>query len=364
MEEMKFPNNIAMIRRMRGLTQAYVAEQIGVSRPKYIDIERGMKELTVTQVDKILNIFDVSFEDLLGVETGKLDYRKYISKRSTNNAKEIIPPKLFENQPIRSAWDGIKEEWYFSVIDIVMTLTGQLDYNTARKYWNKLKQRLIKEGFQLVTNCHQLKLTSPKDGKKYVTDVVTTEQAFRIIQSIPSKKAEPFKQWLASVGAERINQMVDPEQSIHQALEDYRRLGYSDDWINLRLKSIEIRKDLTNTWDKHGVKPGQEYASLTDIIYQAWAGKTAKEYKQYKGLHKENLRDNMTNEEMVLNMLAELSTTSITEARNPKDFKENADCAKAGGDVAKVAREKLESETGKKVVSKLNAKTINQRLLQ
>lgn len=292
MEEMKYPNNIAVIRRMRGLTQAYVAEQIGVSRPKYIDIERGLKELTVTQVDKLKEILDVSFDDLLGIDTGKLDYRKYISKQPANGAKEIIPPKLFENQPIRSAWDEVKEEWYFSVIDIVMALTGQLDYNTARKYWNKLKQRLMQEGFQLVTNCHQLKLASPKDGKKYVTDVVTTEQAFRIIQSIPSKKAEPFKQWLASVGAERINQMVDPERSIHQALEDYR------------------------------LKPGQEYASLTDIIYQAWAGKTA------------------------------------------KDFKENADCAKAGGDVAKVARKKLESETGKKVISKLNAKTINQRLLQ
>ncbi|MBQ6313867.1 helix-turn-helix domain-containing protein [Candidatus Saccharibacteria bacterium] len=360
---MNYPNNIAMIRRMRGLTQAYVAEQIGVSRPKYIDVEKGLKELTVSQAEKLKRVLDVSFKDLLGIDTDKFDYQKYINEHSKNNTKEIIPPKLFENQPIRSAWDKEREMWYFSVVDIVMTLTNQLDYNIARKYWNKLKQRLTEEGFQLVTNCHQLKLTSPKDGKKYATDVVTTEQAFRIIQSIPSKKAEPFKQWLAKVGAERIDQMVDPEMSIHQALEDYRRLGYSNNWINQRLKSIEIRKDLTDTWNNHGIKTGQEYASLTDIIYQTWAGKTTKEYKEYKGLHKENLRDNMTNEEIVMTMLAELSTTNITKVRNPKNLKENADCAKAGGDVAKVAREKLEKETGKKIVSKLSAKNLKGKYL-
>ena len=263
--------------------------------------------------------------------------------------------QTYDNQPVRSAWDEEREEWYFSVVDIIRILTEQPGQDGARNYWKVLKSRLKDEGAdELVTNCNQLKFPA-KDGKNRLTDVMNTEQLLRLIQSIPSKKAEPFKQWLAEVGNERINQMQDPELSIYQSLADYKRLGYSDDWINQRLKSIEIRKDLTDEWDKHGVKKGKEYAILTDIIYKAWSGKSSKEYKKYKGLHKENLRDNMTNEELVLNMLAELSTTSITKSRNPKTLDENADCAKSGGDIAKTARERLEEETGRKVVSSLSA---------
>ena len=207
----------------------------------------------------------------------------------------------------------------------------------------------------MATNCSQLKLQAA-DGKRYLTDVADTEQILRLIQSIPSKKAEPFKLWLARVGQERLNQLQDPELSIQQALRDYKRLGYSDNWINQRLKSIEIRKDLTDEWDQHGVQEGQEYATLTDIIYQAWSGKTARQYKKFKGLKKENLRDNMTNEELVLNMLAELSATSITRARDPQTLDENKQCAAEGGDVARVAREELEAKTGREVVSPLSAK--------
>ena len=260
--------------------------------------------------------------------------------------------KLFEQAKIRTVWDEDQEKWFFSVVDVVAVLTDSVD---ARKYWNKLKQRLREEGNESVTNCHQLKLQAA-DGKKYLTDVADTELILRLIQSIPSKKAEPFKMWLARVGQERLNQLQDPELSIQQALRDYKRLGYSDNWINQRLKSIEIRKDLTDQWDKHGVQEGQEYATLTDIIYQAWAGKTAREYKKFKGLKKENLRDNMTNEELVLNMLAELSATSITKARDPKTLDENKQCAADGGDVARVAREELEAKTGREVVSRLSAK--------
>ena len=263
--------------------------------------------------------------------------------------------KLFESKQIRTAWDEEQEKWYFSVVDVVGVLVDSVDYLTARKYWNKLKQRLREEGNESVTNCHQLKLPAA-DGKKYLTDVADSEQLLRLIQSIPSKKAEPFKLWLARVGSERLDQLQDPELSIQQALRDYKRLGYSDNWINQRLKSIEIRKDLTDQWDQHGVKDSLEYATLTDIIYQAWAGKSAKEYKKFKGLKKENLRDNMTNEELVLNMLAELSTTSITRSENPTNLKENMDVAARGGKVARVAREELEVQTGKKVVSALSAK--------
>jgi hypothetical protein len=238
---------------------------------------------------------------------------------------------------------------------VVDVLTDSKDALTARKYWNKLKQRLKEEGNETVTNCHQLKLRAA-DGKMRLTDVADTEQLFRIIQSIPSPKAEPFKRWMAQVAAERIDQMQDPELSIHQAMADYKRLGYSDNWINQRLKSIEIRKDLTDQWRQHNVEEGVQYATLTDIIYQAWAGKTAKEYKRYKGLKKENLRDNMTNEELVLNMLAELSTTSITKAKDPQNLEENMQCAAEGGEVARVAREQLESKTGRDVVSPLSAK--------
>ena len=263
--------------------------------------------------------------------------------------------KLFGNDKIRAVWDDEQEKWYFSVVDVVAVLTESKDYQTARKYWNKLKQRLREEGFEPVTNCHQLKMPAA-DGKMRLTDVADTEQLLRIIQSVPSPKAEPFKMWLAKVGTARLDQMQDPELSIQQAMIDYKRLGYSDNWINQRLKSIEIRKDLTDQWKLHNVEERVQYATLTDIIYQSWAGRTSKEYKQLKGLKKENLRDNMTNEELVLNMLAELSATSITKAKNPQTLDENKTCAKEGGDVARVAREQLESKTGRSVVSPLSAK--------
>ena len=263
--------------------------------------------------------------------------------------------KIFEQKQVRTIWDGEQEKWYFSIVDIVNVLTDSKDYLTARKYWNKLKQRLVDEGNELVTNCHQLKLKAA-DGKMRNTDVADLEQIFRIIQSIPSPKAEPFKRWLAQVGAERIHQMQDPELGIHQSLMDYKRLGYSDNWINQRLKSIEIRKDLTDQWKAHNVKEGVQYATLTDIIYQAWAGLTAREYKNLKGLHQENLRDNMTNEELVMNMLAELTTTNITKEEHPLTMNEHAQVAARGGSVAKVAKEAFEAQTGKKVVSSLNMK--------
>ena len=264
-------------------------------------------------------------------------------------------PKLFEDRKIRTVWDDEEEKWYFSIVDVVGVLTDQPDVEHARNYWKVLKHRLKKEGNESVTNCNQLKLRA-SDGKSYKTDVADTEQLFRIIQSIPSPKAEPIKLWIAHVAAERIGQMQDPELSIQQALIDYKRLGYSDNWINQRLKSIEIRKDLADQWKLHNVEEGIQYATLTDIIYQHWAGKTAKEYKHFKGLKKENLRDNMTNEELVLNMLAELSTTSITKSKNPQTLEDNMKCAADGGDVARVAREQLESKTGRNVVSPLSAK--------
>ena len=260
--------------------------------------------------------------------------------------------KLFEERKVRTVWDDEKEKWYFSIVDVVSVLTDSVD---ATAYWRKLKQRLKEEGNETVTNCHGLKMKAT-DGKMRLTDVADTEQLLRIIQSIPSPKAEPFKQWMAHVASERLDQMQDPELSIEQAMMDYKRLGYSDNWINQRLKSIEIRKDLTDQWKLHNVEEGVQYATLTDIIYQQWTGKSAKEYKQFKGLKKENLRDNMTNEELVLNMLAELSTTSITKAKNPQTLGENMQCAADGGDVARVAREKLEQKTGRGVVTPLSAK--------
>lgn len=260
--------------------------------------------------------------------------------------------KLFEERKVRTVWDDEKEKWYFSIVDVVSVLTDSVD---ATAYWRKLKQRLKEEGNETVTNCHGLKMKAA-DGKMRLTDVADTEQLLRIIQSIPSPKAEPFKQWMAHVASERLDQMQDPELSIEQAMMDYKRLGYSDNWINQRLKSIEIRKDLTDQWILHNVEEGVQYATLTDIIYQQWAGKSAKEYKQFKGLKKENLRDNMTNEELVLNMLAELSTTSITKAKNPQTLGENMQCAADGGDVARVAREQLEQKTGREVVTPLSAK--------
>ncbi|MCL4527140.1 MAG: hypothetical protein M1492_11930 [Gammaproteobacteria bacterium] len=263
--------------------------------------------------------------------------------------------KLFESQTIRSEWDEDAEKWWFSVLDVIAVLTEQPDHKKVRNYWKWLKNKLIAEGSQLVSATNQLKMKSA-DGKYYKTDVVDTEQILRLIQSIPSKKAEPFKLWLAQVGSGRLDQLQDPELSIEQAMLDYKRLGYSDNWINQRLKSIEIRKELSDEWKKHGLQEGAEFAFLTDVIYKAWAGKSAKEYKQYKGLKKENLRDNMTNKELVMNMLAELSTKEISEAVNPQSLPEHEDVAKRGGGVAKEARMKLEAETGKPVVSQQNAK--------
>lgn len=260
--------------------------------------------------------------------------------------------QLFEQKQVRTVWDEEQEKWYFSIVDVVAVLSDSVD---ATAYWRKLKQRLKAEGNETVTNCHSLKMRAI-DGKQRLTDVADTEQLFRLIQSIPSPKAEPFKQWMANVASERLDQMQDPELSIEQAMLDYKRLGYSDNWINQRLKSIEIRKDLTDEWKKRGLLEGQQFATLTDIIYQTWADKTAKEYKQFKGLKKENLRDNMTNKELILNMLAELSTKEISEATNPDTFNEHINVAKQGGEIARNARLELEEKTGKQVVSSLNAK--------
>ena len=259
--------------------------------------------------------------------------------------------KLFEDKLVRSVWDEEKEEWFFSVNDVVQILTDSTNVTDYIKKMRKRDEELGKGWGQIVTP-----LSVQTAGGKQKTNFANTQGLFRIIQSIPSKKAEPFKQWLAKVGAERLDQLQDPELSIKQGLEDYRRLGYSDDWINQRLKSIEIRKDLTDQWKEHNVEEGVQYAALTDIIYQAWAGKTAKEYKKFKGLKKENLRDNMTNEELVLNMLAELSATSIKKAKNPQTLEENALCAHEGGTVAAVARRELESKTGRSIVTPLNAR--------
>ncbi|MCL2283105.1 MAG: Bro-N domain-containing protein, partial [Fibromonadales bacterium] len=263
--------------------------------------------------------------------------------------------QLFENRKVRSVWDTEKEEWFFSVVDVVAVLTEQATPRSASNYWAKLKERLADEGSQLLTNCQQLKMPA-SDGKNYLTDVATTEQLFRIIQSIPSPKAEPFKLWLAKVGNERLNQMQDPEKSIKQAMQDYKNLGYSDSWINQRLKSMEVRKELTDEWKNKGLKEEVHFAALTDIITKTWSGKTTKEYKQFKNLKKENLRDNMTNAELVLNMLAEISTKSISESSNPKTLKEHKNVAKRGGEIALNARKELEQKTGKKAISNLNAK--------
>lgn len=260
--------------------------------------------------------------------------------------------KLFEDKKVRTIWDEEAEEWYFSVVDVVAVLT---ESPNPRKYWSVLKNRLKTEGSQLATNCSQLKMPAT-DGKMYKTDCMTTEQLFRLIQSIPSPKAEPFKLWMAQVAKERLDEMQDPEQGIQRALLEYRALGYSENWINQRLKSIEIRKDLTDEWKKHGLKEGVQFATLTDIIYKTWAGKSAKEYKEYKGLKKENLRDNMTNKELVLNMLAELSTKEISESSNPQDFDDHIQNAVDGATIAKNARIELEQKTGKKVVTPLNAR--------
>ena len=263
--------------------------------------------------------------------------------------------KLFDEKLVRTVWDDEQEKWYFSVVDVVEVLT---DSPSPRKYWSVLKNRLLKEGSQLTTNCSQLKMQS-SDGKSYLTDVADTEQLFRLIQSIqsiPSPKAEPFKLWIAQVAVERLDEMQDPELTIDRAMEQYLQLGYSESWINQRLKSIEIRKELTDEWKSRGMQDGLHFATLTDIITRAWSEKTTKEYKQFKGLKKENLRDNMTNTELILNMLAEASTKDISQAVAPETFEENVTVAKQGGNVARVAREELEARTGRKVVSSLNAK--------
>jgi len=262
--------------------------------------------------------------------------------------------KLFKEKKVRTVWNEEIEEWYFSVVDVVGVLTDSPD---PKRYWSVLKTRLKQEGVESTTICSTLKLLA-QDGKMRLTDVANTEQLFRIIQSVPSPKAEPFKQWLAHVAKERLDQLQDPELSIEQAMADYKRLGYSDNWINQRLKSIEIRKELTDEWKKHGLEEGVQFASLTDIIYKTWSGKTAREYKQFKGLKKENLRDNMTNKELVINMLAELSTKEISEVSNPETMREHENIAQRGGNIAREARLKLEAETGKKVVSPLNAKNV------
>lgn len=262
--------------------------------------------------------------------------------------------QLFEERKIRTIWDDEHEKWYFSIVDVVAVLTEQSDILKARKYWNKLKQRLLEEGNQTVTNCHQLKMKAA-DGKMRLTDVADQEQLFRLIQSIPSPKAEPFKQWMAHVASQRLDQMQDPELSIDQAIMDYKRLGYSDAWINQRIKSIEVRKELTDEWQRTGVQVGQQYASLTDIITKEWSGMTTKQYKQHKGLKKENLRDNMTNLEIALNILAEASATELSKQRNPKGFMGQTKVAKDGGSVAKVARQQLEEQLGRTIISKEKA---------
>ena len=262
--------------------------------------------------------------------------------------------QLFEQRKVRTVWDDQEEKWYFSIVDVCAVLTDSKDVLTARKYWNKLKQRLKEEGNETVTNCHQLKLRAA-DGKMRMTDVADTEQLFRLIQSIPSPKAEPFKQWMAQVASQRIDQMQDPERSIDQAIIDYKRLGYSDAWINQRIKSIEVRKELTDEWKRTGVKEGLEYASLTDIITREWSGFTTKQYKQFKGLKKENLRDNMTNLEIAFNILAEASATELSKQRDPQGFQQQAKVAKDGGSVAKVARKQLENQLGHSVISPAKA---------
>ena len=268
--------------------------------------------------------------------------------------------KLFEQKQVRTVWDEEAEKWWFSVTDVISVLT---DSENPQIYWRVLKKRLLDEGNQTVTNCNGLKMLAP-DGKMRLTDVADTEQILRLIQSIPSKKAEPFKLWLAKVGSERIDETVDPEQSIDRAIQNYRRLGYSENWINQRIKSIEVRKTLTDEWDKSGVKKDGEYAILTDLMSKTWSGMTTREYKKYKNLKKENLRDNMTNTELVLNMLAEVAATDISIVRQPNGFNESAEVAQEGAKAAKAARNQIEKSTGKSALSKLNVKNTGQKVLE
>ena len=269
--------------------------------------------------------------------------------------------QLFEDKRIRTAWDEEKEEWYFSIVDVVAVLTNQPDQRGASNYWAKLKQRLKEEGAdQLLTNCQQLKMKSPKDGKRYNTDVADTEQLLRIVQSIPSPKAEPFRAWLAQVGRERIEETIDPELTIERALETYLKKGYTREWINQRLQAIQVRKELTDEWDARGVQKGVEYAILTDEISRAWSGMSTRQYKNLKGLKKENLRDNMTTLELVLNMLAEATTTQFSKDRKPTTFQENLEVAKAGGQVAGRTRKDIEPQSNTPVISSKNAAQLNQ----
>lgn len=268
--------------------------------------------------------------------------------------KKVNAIQLFEDKKVRTVWDSEQEKWFVSIIDVIEVLT---ESERPRKYWSDLKSKLTKEGSEVSDKIGQLKMQAP-DGKMRMTDVADTEQIFRLIQSIPSPKAEPFKLWLAQIAKERLDELQDPEITIDRALEQYLQMGYSENWINQRLKSIEIRKELTDEWKKRGIKEGQEFAILTDIISKAWSGKTTKEYKILKDLKKENLRDNMTNMELVLNMLAEASTKDISKATNPETFQENAKVAEQGGNVAHVALKELESKTGKKVVTNLNSKSL------
>ena len=269
--------------------------------------------------------------------------------------------QLFEDKRIRTAWDEEKEEWYFSIVDVVAVLTDQTDQRGASNYWAKLKQRLKEEGAnQLLTNCQQLKMKSPKDGKRYNTDVADTEQLLRIIQSIPSPKAEPFKLWLAQVGRERIEETIDPELTIDRALETYLKKGYSREWINQRLQAIQVRKELTDEWDARGVQKGVEYAILTDEITKAWSGMNTRQYKNLKGLKKEKLRDNMTTLELVLNMLAEATTTEISKQKAPEGLRENVEVARSGGKVAGDARKAIERQTGVPVITSKSAAQLNQ----
>ncbi len=276
------------------------------------------------------------------------------------NTKKDKSIKLFEQKQIRSHWDDEQEKWCFSVVDVVAILTNQDNFQTARKYWNKLRERLKKEGNETVTDCHRLKMLAA-DGKMRMTDVADTEQLFRLIQSIPSKKAEPFKLWLAKVGRERIDEIEDPELAFERAMETYLKKGYSKEWINQRLKSIEVRRELTDEWDTRGVKKGLEYAILTNEITKAWTGFTVKGYKNFKGLKKENLRDNMTNLELVLNMLAEATTTEISKEKKPETFEQNKKIAKQGGTIAGNTRKEIEEKTGKKVIKPVNAKKLLKR---
>src|SRR3989344_4462778 len=271
--------------------------------------------------------------------------------------------RLFEQTKVRTIWDEEKQKWWFSVLDIITILTDQSDYQKVRNYWKWLKSKLKSEGNEMVSNTNQLKLKA-LDGKYYKADVADTEQILRLIQSIPSKKAEPFKMWLAKVGNERIDETIDPELSIDRAIQNYRRLGYGENWINQRIKSIEVRKALTDEWDKSGVKRGTEYAQLTDLMSKTWSGMTTREYKKFKDLKKENLRDNMTNTELILNMLAEVATTDISMVHNPSGFEQSKDVAKEGALTAKVARKQLEKSTGKLAISKSNARISEQNALE